>query len=330
MSLGKARNLLRLAEMASARHAGVTLADIADEFGSDHRTAQRMVRALEDTFDSVEVFTDENRRRHWRLKDSRLLRLQGIRDSELVALDLGIRRAEREGAANEVRALASLRDRLLAAMPRPHARRAEADAEALLEAHGYASRPGPTIPVAPLVLETIVEALKGPFRLQVFYQGPRDDEPRERHLDPYGLILGVRRYLVAMEPDSDQTMRHFRLDRMTKARLLPELFTRRDDFDLAEHCARAFGSFHSEAEYGEVIWRFAPEVADTARDFVFHPHQTLTTEPDGALTVRFAACGWLEMAWHLYQWGDKVEVLAPPELRDLVAPARRSDFGALP
>jgi predicted DNA-binding transcriptional regulator YafY len=36
------------------------------------------------------------------------------------------------------------------------------------------------------------------------------------------------------------------------------------------------------------------------------------------------------MAWHLYQWGDQVEVLAPEALRELVTPARRGDLGALP
>ena len=48
---------------------------------------------------------------------ARLMLAQGIRDGELAALELAIRRADREGAANEVRALAGLRDRLLAAVP---------------------------------------------------------------------------------------------------------------------------------------------------------------------------------------------------------------------
>jgi predicted DNA-binding transcriptional regulator YafY len=56
----------------------------------------------------------------------------------------------------------------------------------------------------------------------------------------------------------------------------------------------------------------------------------MTDEPDGSLTLRFHASGLLEMAWHLYQWGDTVEVLAPQRLRDLVAEHRRPDFAALP
>jgi len=330
MSLEKARSLLRLAELAAARHAGVSLQDICEEFGVDHRTAQRMTRALEDTFEQVEILVGADRRRHWRLKDSRLVRLQGLRDSELVALDMGIRRAERDGAAHEVRALQALRDRLLAALPRPHARRAEAEAESVLEAQGFASRPGPHIRVAPLVLETIVEALKGPFRLRIAYRGQGDLETRERLLDPYGLLLGTRRYLVAREVGGDGILRHFRLDRMARALLEPETFTRDPAFDLAAHAARAFGSYHSGAEETEVIWRFTPSAAEVARDFIFHPDQQTIEEPDGALTIRFTAAGWLEMAWHLYQWGDQVEVLAPPELRAMVAPGRRGDLGALP
>ncbi|WP_442896061.1 hypothetical protein [Bradyrhizobium sp. AZCC 2289] len=46
--------------------------------------------------------------------------------------------------------------------------------------------------------------------------------------------------------------------------------------------------------------------------------------------MRFRAAGHLEMCWHLYTWGDQVEVLAPKALRKMVHPYRRSDFAALP
>jgi predicted DNA-binding transcriptional regulator YafY len=52
--------------------------------------------------------------------------------------------------------------------------------------------------------------------------------------------------------------------------------------------------------------------------------------PDRQLEIRFHASGHLEMAWHLYMWGDNVEVVAPERLRNLVGNHRRSDFPALP
>ena len=101
-------------------------------------------------------------------------------------------------------------------------------------------------------------------------------------------------------------------------------------FDLGHFAALTFGSFHYEAEYGVVVWRFSPAVAAVDRQFIFHPDQQLTEEEDGALTVRREASGHPEMMWHLYQWGNHVEVIAPARLREVVAAYRRRDFPALP
>jgi predicted DNA-binding transcriptional regulator YafY len=331
MSFQKAAALLRLAELATARYQGVSLTEIEEEFFVDRRTAQRMTKALEEMFPRCITRIDDDRRKYWKIRgdDARLMLAQGIRDSELAALELAIRRAERDGAVTEVRALSGLRDRLLAAMPGPYARRAEADAEAVLEAHGFASRPGPQVRVTPDLMGVIGAALKGPHILTVVYAGGRDAD-RARRLEPHGLLLGTRRYLVAREVGGDGGMRHYRVDRITSARLEADSFARDPDFDLTTHAAQAFGSFQTDSEYGEVHWRFTPAAAATARDFLFHPTQEMTEEADGSLTVRFTASGHLEMAWHLYMWGDAVEVLAPEPLREMVERHRRSDFQALP
>lgn len=332
MPFAKALDLLRLANMAAARHMGVSLAEIEAEFGVNRRTAQRMTRALETVFPDIETLTDEARRRRWRLRtDSRLLHRPVLRDSELAALEMAIQRAGREGATHDVAALSSLRDRLLGTMPGPAARRAEADAEALLEAQGWACRPGPVARHDPGLLPLIAEALKAPHVMTIRYRGPDDAQPRIRRIEPHGVLFGIRRYLVARDTEArDGRLRHFRLDRIEEARIEAQGFVRDPAFRLEEHAARAFGSWHDPAEYGPVVWRFAPRAAATAREFLFHPHQQTTDEADGSLTVRFTAGGWLEMAWHLYQWGDAVEVLEPEPLRRLVEGYRRRDLPALP
>jgi predicted DNA-binding transcriptional regulator YafY len=324
--------LLRLAELAAGRHLGVGLAEIEETFEVDRRTAQRMTKALEMVYPQVETRTDTERRKYWKLgtNDLRLIASQGIRDTELAALEMSMRRAERDGAVNEAESLRRLRDRILALMPGPHKRRAEADAEALLEAQGFASRPGPHVRGDLRLLQTITEALRAPFRLAIDYAGARDDAPRTRLVEPYGVLLGTRRYLVAKPVEGDGRIRQYRLDRITAARVEVETFGRDPDFDLSRHAARAFGSYHDETEYGEVVWRFEPEATEIARSFVFHPDQELTDLADGRLEVRFHASGHLEMAWHLYQWGDQVEVVAPAVLRDMIAAHRRADFPALP
>lgn len=270
---------MRLAELATARYQGVSLTEIEAEFGVDRRTAQRMTKALEQMFPRCMTRVDDDRRKRWKIRgdDARLMLAQGIRDSELAALELAIRRAERDGMVTEVRALSGLRDRLLAAMPGPHARRAEADAEAVLEAHGFASRPGPQVRILPDLMGVIGAALRGPHVLTFVYAGGRDPD-RARRLEPHGLLLGTRRYLVAREAGGDGRMQHYRLDRITSALLEADSFARDPGFDLTHHAARAFGSFHADAEYGEVAWRFSPAAAATARDFLFHPTQEMSEE----------------------------------------------------
>jgi predicted DNA-binding transcriptional regulator YafY len=332
MSFTKAADLLRLAEMAVSRYSGVGLSEIEEEFGVDRRTAQRMTKVLEDIFPNCTTIIDEDRRKFWRLDGNaaRLMLAQGIRDSELAALEISIRRAERDGGINEVRALKALRDRLLGSMARPHARRAESDAEAVLEAYGFASRPGPRVRTEASVLDTIAAALKGPHLLTIIYAGGSKPGGTERVLEPYGMLLGTRRYLVAKLKGGNGRLQHFRLDRITEARLEASSFVRDPDFNLEAHAARAFGSYHAEEEFAEVVWRFTPKAAPVAREFIFHPLQEVTEEDDGGITVRFHASGHLEMAWHLYLWGDAVEVIAPDRLRHMVAGFQRKDFPALP
>lgn len=328
--LTKALRIMRLAEAAAARPEGISLVQISETFGVNMRTAQRMTHALKDAFPGVETHTDRQRRKYWRLNDQRLLHMQGIRDSELAALDMGIRRAEREGAATEARALTSLRNRLLATMPSPLARRAETDAEAALEARGHACRPGPRARYDTKLLRLIDEALKGPHVLTIDYASAKDATPRTRVIEPHGLVFGMRCYLIARDRSADMAYRQFRLDRISRIEMGKDSFLRDPGFELSRYCARSFGSFHTQAEYGPVVWRFTQEAADVAREFVFHPQQEIETMEDGSLIVRFTASGWLEMAWHLYSWGDGVEVIAPLELRAMVEGHQRSDFPALP
>ncbi|MCA0906971.1 WYL domain-containing protein [Ruegeria marisrubri] len=325
MSFEKAKDLLRLADMAVARHRGVSLREIEEAFGVTRRTAQRMTQALHEAFPhSVRVIEDPDRTRRWVLKPSRLSALSLNGADELEALEVALARLDDPADLRQRQALAGLRERLLAAIPSASARRAEADAEALLEAYGMAARPGPVARIEAGIVDAISKALRGPYRLRVRYTGT------QRLLEPYGILLGARRYLVARQPDKDDRLRHFRLDRIEEATATDDWFARDEGFCLAEHAARAFGSYHDDGQYGEVIWRFAPDAAARAASWQFHPGQTARMLEDGRLEVRFHAGGWLEMAWHLYQWGDSVEVVAPEALARLVHPARRGDFDALP
>jgi predicted DNA-binding transcriptional regulator YafY len=259
-----------------------------------------------------------------------MLGMQGLYRRELVALEASITRAEREGAHMEVEALRSLRDRLVATLPSAQARSMEVDAEAILEAKGYACRPGPKVKTSPAVLNVVSAALRGPFQLIIRYQGAQDAKPRKRVIEPYGILLGTRHYLIARDTAKDHNLRRFRLDRIEKAEITNDWFEKDKDFDLEAYAARSFGSFHSDEEFTRVVWRFSPAAAASAREFEFHPKQEMTDLEGGGLLVSFEASGLVEMAWHLAKWGREVEVVEPATLREMAVACRNAYVRVLP
>jgi predicted DNA-binding transcriptional regulator YafY len=100
------------------------------------------------------------------------------------------------------------------------------------------------------------------------------------------------------------------MDRITSANITGQSFARDPDFDLDAFAVQAFGSYHSDDEYGRGVWRLAPSAAAVARKLEFHPTQQVTEELDGSLRVEFLASGWIEMVWHLYQWGGHRHISA--------------------
>ena len=330
MSFSKAVDLLRLARMAS-NFGGVSLAEIEAEFGCVRRTAQRMTQALEQVFPDTEDHVDGEGVKRWRVPRRRVGEFFAPQADEVAALELAFSTLEREGLTREAGQLRNLRNTIDLLMPDKRRAGLEADEEALLEAMGHAARPGPQPASDPQVDAAIAEALKGPFVLRLRYRGRRDEAAKERWIEPYGLLLGARRYLVGRDRNrEDGHMRHFRVEDIEQAEVTADWFAREDGFDFDAYANRAFGVFQDEREFGEVVWRFTPAAAPHAARYRFHPAQTSETGADGSLTVRFMACGWLEMCWHLYAWGDQVEVLAPQALADMVRDHRRSDFPGLP
>ncbi len=329
MSFAKGQELLKLAMMATGR-SGVSLEEIVAEWGCSHRTAQRMTDALQAVFPQTDVEDGDDRKRRWRIHAKVIAPLLTPSAEELAALATAITELEAEQMTAEAATLRQLQAKVRTLLPPGAGTRLAVDEEALLEALGHAARPGPQPVMNAEVNAAISEALKGPFLLRITYRRRTQDKPSERVVAPHGLLLGVRRYLVARDTAKrNARLQHYRVEEISAAEVLGESFEIDPGFSLRAHAEKGFGSYESEAQHGEVVWRFTPEAADHARRFVFHPTQTVEEERDGSLLVRFRASGHLEMCWHLYSWGKSVEVLQPAELRAMMHGYQR-EFEALP
>lgn len=331
MSYRNAIDLLTIAARAASAR-GVSLDEICEILERDYRTAQRVVRALREMFTELEETQDEeSRKTRWKLPRGAIAPLLTPTADELASLTLAEEMLSKGAGVDQVQALRSLHAKILALIPSDRSRRIEADEEALLLALGHAARPGPR-PVGRENIDVAIStALKGSSRLRIHYRGWKDTIARERVVAPHGLLLGARRYLVAVDLGKiGGGIQHFRVDAIEDAAVLPETFVRKEGFDLDTHAERCFGSYQQEDGIHDVAWRFAPKAVPRAAGFLFHPTQTTEREDDGSLIVRFRASGLLEMCWHLYMWGDAVEVISPPELTRMVDGHRRDDFPAMP
>lgn len=329
MSFAKGQELLKLAMLAT-RRSGVSLDEIVNEWGCSHLTVQRMTDALQMAFPQTETVDGEDRRRRWRIHARAIAPLLTPSADELAALATAIAELVALQMTAEAATLRHLQWKVRALLPPGAGTRLAVDEEALLEALGHATRPGPRPAVSSDVDAAISEALKGPFLLRIAYRRRSQDRPSERVVAPHGLLLGTRRYLVARDTAKRAgRLQHYRVEEIHSAEVLAKTFELEPGFSIRSHAEKGFGSYESAAEHGEVVWRFSPAAADHARRYVFHPTQTVEDEPDGSLLVKFRASGHLEMCWHLYSWGRSVEVLQPAELRAMVQGFQR-DFGALP
>ena len=331
MAYHKADQLMQLATLVSSKHRGVTLEDVREEFGVSHRTAQRMMRALEQQFPEIKTGNDGEGRKRWKIEEIAFKDLISINAEQLAALEMGIQHLKRDGLGPESKELEKLRDKIKDMIPRARLR-IEADHDAILEAQGFVARPGPRPKMDHGVYALLIEAIKSCRYVTFSYKSVGDKTLKQRYVAPFGFLSGIRRYLIAHDQKDKRgaVLKTYRVDGIENVKIADEYFSRPEDFDLQSFANQAFGVFQRDGTQEDIVWRFLPDAASQAAGYQFHPNQTEEYCKDGSLLIRFRATGLLEMAWHLYTWGDKVEVIEPPALRQMVAKYKRSDFPAMP
>ncbi len=317
----KADNLMQLALEMQAARMGLSLADIQERFGVGRRTAMRMRDALVRQFPQVVEETGEDRIKRWHIPPGVLDKLITFSADELADLEGAARLLEEQNRPDAAARLAEVAAKVKALMRPEVARKVAPDLEALLEAEGLALRPGPRPLVDIQVVDTLREAVKAGLQVRFDYRKRGGGHGQVRQVEPYGFLYGHRHYLVARDTN-DGKLKLFGLPGISGVVLTAAPFTRDPEFSLAAFARQSFGVFQEQPF--SVVWKFTPAVAEEAASYQFHPDQLLTRNPDGSLTVSFTAGGWLEMAWHLYSWGDQVEVIAPQHLSEHVARFRPS------
>lgn len=301
--------MFRLALRLQTTQEGLSLDDMAEEIGKGRRTAERFRDAMEQIF-PLEIAEGDDRIKRWRIRRGYLNRLISFSPDELADLRSARVLMEHEGRIDAADRLTTLEAKIHALMSPKELLRTEPDLEALTEAEGYAMRPGPRPKLDEDLIEKLRDAIKSCRAVRIQYEGRESGKFSWQTVHPYGLLYGHRHYLIAWFPYMED-WRNFPLTNIHAVEVQNEGFTRDPEFSLKEYAQQSFGVFQEEPF--DVAWKFTPEAARDAREYIFHPTQILEDQPDGSLIVRFHAGGRREMAWHLHTWGDAVEVLEPKD-----------------
>jgi predicted DNA-binding transcriptional regulator YafY len=308
----KAGRLLELARMLASTAEGLTLDEMAERLGVGRRTAERMRDAVRDVFPQLEEVDDPPTRR-FRIPAGLDGLFQAPTAEELAALAAAAEVFAQQGAGARAGALKSLEQKVLSATRAAARRRLAPDLEALLQAETIAVQAGPRPFEDEAVLAAVREALLGLRTLRFRYEGGATPG-RLREVTPFGMLFGRSNYLVA---DEGQGPRNWRLDRVADIEVTERPASRPEGFSLQDYADESFGIFHDDTE--DVVLRATPAGAEDALRWRFHANQSVEARTDGSVIVRFRASGMLELAWHLFTWGDKIEIVAPQTLKTILA-----------
>jgi proteasome accessory factor B len=165
----------------------------------------------------------------------------------------------------------------------------------------------------------VVEAFTGQLKLEIEYT---DAQGRGSHrvVHPYFLEPRPesRTVYVFAHDEASGAVRLFRLDRISRARVVREHFEPPADFDVDALVSGSWGIWQAEG-HDEVLLRFAAGAASRVRQSFWHRSAQLTDLEGGGVELRLNVASEVEMRPWVLGWGGQVEVLAPPSLRQHVA-----------
>lgn len=167
------------------------------------------------------------------------------------------------------------------------------------------------------IFEQLENAILKKQVVHVSYYLPHEKRAVAIEPNPYHLIYNDYTWYVLGKSSFHRGIRAFRLNRIKELSKLDKGFVEDEKFDLNEYLGRAW-SLIPDGRLYHVKLRFLPEVAPNVTEVKWHRTQIVTFEDDGSATVQFRVDGLNEITWWILGYGDKVQVLAPPTLRQRI------------
>jgi len=175
----------------------------------------------------------------------------------------------------------------------------------------------PTTPIAPDIWKAVFASLQHEQRLELDYRKGGQEPAVRRRFDPYGLIVRNRDWFLYGYCHLRKHCLTLALPFITLTTLLDENFDIPEGFALEKYVRSGFQALQADGRPGQkVVLRFVPEFDGVVAARPLAHDQEVKREPDGHIRVTFEASALFQVEREILSWGDAVEVLEPPELRD--------------
>ncbi|WP_092657072.1 helix-turn-helix transcriptional regulator [Actinopolymorpha singaporensis] len=309
----RASRLLSLLLLLQTR-GRMTAPELARELEVSVRTVYRDVESLSAA--GVPVYADRGPAGGYQLLGGFRTKLTGLTGDEAESLFAGIP----DDAAAELglgSVLAAAQVKLLAALPPELRSRAGRIRERFhLDAPNWFREVE-----RPEHLAALAEAVWNQQLVEARYEPWGRDEVT-RALEPYGLVLKTGVWYVAARVDG--AFRSYRVGRIRALTLRPDRFERAADFDLAAYWAAWAEDYRARLFRSEAVVRLSPLARDLV-PYYLGPHAARALRETAGPPDEY---GWvratlpIETPTHarmeFFRFGPDLEVLEPPELRDLM------------
>lgn len=163
------------------------------------------------------------------------------------------------------------------------------------------------------ILADLRQALLMQQRCRIQYAPPRRDA-EEYLCDPYTLLFYKNALYLGVYAHNRKALRLFLLDRIESVEILSDRFEVPEDYTVEQLTGGAFGLI-DEGPTRDVELLFGAEVAHLISERIWHPQQSLESQEDGSVKLRFSAAGDTEILSWIYSFIPHVKVIAPDDLK---------------
>lgn len=307
--LNKAEEIIELAMMFQNSYCGLCIDDIQEHFECSRRSAERMKSLLFDMFpEKVEEVPTSDKKKRWRFVKGTMNFLISFTAMELANLMFLSQLTQDESRKKVINELI---EKIKALTPRRRFQSIQTDIEAIMESEGFAVRQYSRPLVKSKTIENLRNAMIAYKKVQFDY--PTDKGNRRITLNPYGLIISDKHYLVGFN-EYVNDLRLYKVDKISNLSILDEYYLKDEKFSLTEYCKNSFSIYQEEPL--NITLEFDKSVAEDVLNYHFHPTQKMKQLDSGNVQVKFTCGGKYAICHELFKWGTNVQIKKPAELKE--------------